>query len=53
MVSGYFPFKGNNETELFRKITKGEYNIYPNLSIEVKSLIAGILNNNPLERLTT
>lgn len=39
MLTGIFPFKGNNENELYLKITRGQYRDPWNVSAEVKKLI--------------
>ena len=52
MVTGFFPFRGVNETQLHENILSG---LYPNpldISEDLKDLLKRILNVNPKERIT-
>jgi len=52
ILAGYFPFKDPNEKELFRKITRGQYDFSSHMSEDAKSLIKKMLRMNPLERVS-
>lgn len=39
MLTGYFPFKGRNDRELFRKIKQGKFSLPKNISNDLKELI--------------
>jgi serine/threonine protein kinase len=39
MLTGHFPFKGSSNSELYSKITLGEYDIPSYLSLQATSLI--------------
>lgn len=47
MLCGFLPFENEDVSVLYKKITKGEYNIPNNLSRDAKDLIKQILNINP------
>lgn len=53
MVYGVTPFHGETEQEIFANVLKGQYTFYdsPEISKELKDLIAKLLNPNPEERL--
>mmetsp|Transcript_4335 Transcript_4335/g.15566 ORF Transcript_4335/g.15566 Transcript_4335/m.15566 type:complete len:678 (+) Transcript_4335:51-2084(+) len=59
MASGHFPFYASKEEEMplmFAEIVSGRYdlpnNLFGNKSKELKDLIKGLLNPNPLKRLS-
>ena len=52
LLTGYFPFKSQNEKGLFRKITKGIYPVPENaksktLSVEAQDLLQSLLRVDP------
>ena len=51
MLTGIFPFKGNNENELYLKITRGLYRDPWNVSAEVKKLIKQCLQVDRSKRI--
>lgn len=53
LLNGSFPFKGANERDLYKKISKGEFK-FKNLIIssEAKVLISSLLRLDPLQRPT-
>ena len=53
LLHGNFPFKGIDDKDLFRKISKGKFDMNENLSKECKGLIHMILKVNPTERVNT
>ena len=53
LFNGYFPFKGQTDAELYRRIQRGNYKmIRDDLSDDCLNLLKGILNVNPDTRLT-
>lgn len=53
LLNGYFPFKGQTDAELYRRIQRGNYKmIRDDLSDECLNLMKGIINVNPDSRLT-
>ncbi len=56
LLGGYPPFHHDNQRELFKKITKGDYQFHPDywgtVSEEAKDLIRGLLTVDPHKRLT-
>lgn len=56
LLGGYPPFHHDNQRELFKKITKGDYQFHPDywgtVSDEAKDLIRGLLTVDPHKRLT-
>lgn len=50
LLVGKFPFKGVDEKDLYRRISKGIYDCPPDLSNESKALISRILVVNPADR---
>ncbi len=53
LMCGTFPFKAQEEKELYRKIIKGTYEFPQHLSYGAKNLIAKMLFYNPYERIQT
>ena len=53
LLVGHFPFQANSEYELFKKITKGIFQIPPNLSANAKNLIKRMLTVDPSKRITS
>lgn len=51
MTTGVFPFRGNSETDLFKKITSAKIEFPSFLSQNVKSLISHLLKPDPNHRL--
>ena len=51
LLTGYFPFKSQDEKGLFRKITKGIYPVPENasgtLSVEAQDLLQSLLRVDP------
>lgn len=43
LLSGKFPFKGENNADLFSKIKKAQYALPEGVSVEVKALILKML----------
>lgn len=39
LLTGYYPFKGQNEKELYMKIGKGNYSIPESISGEARKII--------------
>lgn len=56
LLGGYPPFHHDNQRELFKKITKGDYQFHPDywntVSDEAKDLIRGLLTVDVSKRLT-
>lgn len=56
LLGGYPPFHHDNQRELFKKITKGDYQFHPDywgsVSEEAKDLIRGLLTVDAHKRLT-
>lgn len=52
MVSGKYPFEGENVYTLFENIGKGEYEMPSGLDDLLEDLLRGMLMKNPLERLS-
>eukprot|EP01034_Spumella_vulgaris_P032935 gene32935-40654_t len=56
LLGGYPPFHDSNQRVLFAKICKAQYTFHPkrwsNVSDEAKDLIRGLLNADPVKRLT-
>lgn len=50
LLCGGYPFKGSNDTELYRKIQQGIYNVPQHVTIGAKSLILKILKLDPNRR---
>lgn len=47
VVTGFFPFKGRSDPELFKKISTGKIEFPDGLSDSLKDLINNILQKNP------
>ena len=56
LISGYFPFDGDNETEITRKILTGKYEFdidhFNGISDEAKDLISKCLKKEPRKRIS-
>jgi serine/threonine protein kinase len=52
MVTGFFPFRGINETQLHENILTGIYPKPNNISEELLDLLTKILNTNPTKRIS-
>ena len=53
LLNGYFPFKGQTDAELYRRIQRGNYKmIRDDLSDDCLNLLRVILNVNPDLRMT-
>ena len=53
LLNGYFPFKGQTDAELYRRIQRGSFKlIREDLSDECVSLLKQMLNVSPEQRLT-
>lgn len=52
MICGYLPFKGENNTQIYENIIKGNYFIPDYLSIGCKNLLEKILVIEPSKRIT-
>ena len=50
MLCGYLPFEDPDTSELYKKIQAGMYEVPDYLSLEVQSLLKGILNVDPEAR---
>ena len=50
MLTGFVPFKGDNDNELHNNIIKGIYPFIDNISLECNDLIKNILEVNPDKR---
>ena len=53
LLCGTFPFKAQEEKELYKKIIKGTYEFPHHLSYGAKNLISKMLFYNPFERIQT
>ena len=52
MITGFFPFRGVNETELHRNILSGVFPKLKDVSNELKDLLSKILEVNPNKRIS-
>ncbi|XP_051142902.1 CBL-interacting protein kinase 2-like [Andrographis paniculata] len=52
LLAGYLPFYNSNLMEMYRKIGKAEYKFPSWFSLEVRKLLARILDPNPSSRIT-
>ena len=52
MITGFFPFRGVNETELHKNILSGAFPKLKDVSNELKDLLNKILEVNPNKRIT-
>ena len=52
IVSGFFPFRGNNETELRKSIISGNFPKLIDISENLKDLLDKLLEINPEKRIT-
>ena len=52
MITGFFPFRGVNETELHRNILSGVFPKIKDVSNELKDLLSKILEVNPNKRIS-
>ena len=52
MVTGFFPFRGINETQLHESILSGIYPKPKDISEELNDLLSRILNTNPNKRIS-
>ena len=50
MLTGFLPFKGNNDFELHQSILNGKFNLIDGISNECSDLIRNILEINPEKR---
>jgi len=50
MLSGRFPFRGSNDTELYKSISRGTYINPMGISLSAQELIAKLLCTNPAKR---
>jgi len=50
LLCGHYPFKGNGDKELYRKIQQGYFMIPQHVSLSAKSLISRILKVDPTKR---
>lgn len=50
LLCGCFPFKGNDEKELYRKIVKGNFEIPSWVGGGARGLIGRMMRVNPLDR---
>jgi serine/threonine protein kinase len=53
LLNGRFPFKGSDEKDLYRRISRGQFEVPAEISSGARELIQKILNINPAERYTT
>ncbi|CDW78707.1 protein kinase domain containing protein [Stylonychia lemnae] len=53
ILSGNYPFKGQNERDLFSKISRGLFHMPETVPFEAKRLITKMLNVDPLKRPST
>ena len=51
LVCGYLPFDDPDTTILYNKIMRGKYETPSHVSAEVVSILKGMLNTNPIDRL--
>jgi serine/threonine protein kinase len=47
LLAGRFPFRGKDDVELFRNISKAEFRDIPTVSAQAKALLKNILQSNP------
>ena len=52
MTTGFFPFRGVNETQLHESILSGSFPKYKDISNELNDLLTKILNINPKKRIS-
>ena len=52
MTTGFFPFRGVNETQLHENILSGVFPKYKDISNELNDLLTKILNINPKKRIS-
>ncbi len=52
MLYGSVPFKANNMSELQKLILKAKYSLKDDISEEAQSLLKGLLEKDPQQRLT-
>jgi len=52
MLYGTVPFKANNMSELQKMIIKAKYTLKDDISEEAQDLLRGLLEKDPLKRLT-
>lgn len=52
MLYGTVPFKANNMSELQKLIIKAKYTLKDDISAEAMELLKGLLEKDPLKRLT-
>lgn len=52
MLYGTVPFKANNMSELQKMIVKAKYTLKDDISEEAQELLRGLLEKDPLKRLT-
>lgn len=53
LLCGTFPFRAQEEKELYKKIIKGNFEFPPHLSYGSKNLISKLMMYNPSERIQT
>ncbi|XP_076886506.1 CBL-interacting protein kinase 18-like [Bidens hawaiensis] len=51
LLAGYLPFNDSNVVEMYRKIGKSEFRFPYWVKVEVRKLISGILDPNPVSRI--
>ena len=51
MLVGKYPFKGKDQTVLYKNIIEGRFEIPDTVSVEAQSLIKKMLSMDPLNRL--
>ena len=52
MLAGCYPFKGQNERDLFSKISRGMFHMPESIPFEAKRLITKMLSVDPSKRPT-
>jgi len=52
MLYGTVPFKANNMSELQKLIIKAKYTLKDDVSEDVRDLLRGLLERDPIKRLT-
>ena len=52
LLSGFFPFRGQTEKDLFRKIARGLFAMPDAISIEAKRVLGRLLTLDPTKRPT-
>ena len=50
MLTGMHPFRGNNEKDLFAKISRGMFRIPETINFEAKAMINKLLSIDPEKR---